>query len=219
MPRALFEKLDDAIYISHLDLMRLFQRAFKRAGLPLTHTQGFNQRPSVSIALPLSLGVESVCELLDFQLEGGEVACADICARLNDALIGGVHVRQVYDSGRKLRELALLDCRLDLEYDCGVPAEAVGGITELFRRDCLPVEKKSKTGVTEQDLLPMVRHIAVAQTTPTEVAITARICAQNPTLNPAQLLAAVRRYLPEMQPDFCRFRRLEVYDTEEAIFR
>ena len=64
MPRALFQKTGNAVYISHLDLMRLFQRAFKRAELPLTHTQGFNPRPSVSIALPLSVGVESRCELL-----------------------------------------------------------------------------------------------------------------------------------------------------------
>ena len=49
MPRALFEKTGNARYISHLDLMRVFQRAFKRAGLPLTHTQGFNPRASVSI--------------------------------------------------------------------------------------------------------------------------------------------------------------------------
>ena len=57
MPRALFEKAGNAIWISHLDLMRVFQRSFKRAGLPLTHTQGFNPRPSVSIALPMSVGV------------------------------------------------------------------------------------------------------------------------------------------------------------------
>ena len=62
MPRLCFEKTGNAVWISHLDLMRVFQRAFKRAGLPLTHTQGFNPRPSVSIALPLSVGIESVCE-------------------------------------------------------------------------------------------------------------------------------------------------------------
>ena len=73
MPRLLFEKTGSAVWMSHLDLMRLFQRAFKRAELPLTHTQGFNPRPSVSIALPLSVGVESVCELLDFDLEGEKV--------------------------------------------------------------------------------------------------------------------------------------------------
>ena len=74
MLRALFEKTGNAAYISHLDLMRVFQRSFKRAGLPLTHTQGFNPRPSVSIALPLSVGVESNCELLDFDLDGDKVA-------------------------------------------------------------------------------------------------------------------------------------------------
>mgnify|MGYP002611230255 FL=1 len=45
MLRALFQKTGNAVYISHLDLMRLFQRAFKRAGLPLPHPQGFNPRP------------------------------------------------------------------------------------------------------------------------------------------------------------------------------
>ena len=68
MPRLLFEKTGTAVWISHLDLMRLFQRAFKRAGFPLTHTQVYNPRPSVSIALPLSVGIESQCELLDFDL-------------------------------------------------------------------------------------------------------------------------------------------------------
>ena len=69
MARLLFEKTGRAVWISHLDLMRLFQRAFKRSELPLTHTQGFNPRPSVSIALPLSVGVESYCELLVFDLD------------------------------------------------------------------------------------------------------------------------------------------------------
>ena len=74
MPRALFEKKGNAVWISHLDLMRVFQRAFKRAGLPLTHTKGFNPRPSVSIALPMSVGIEIGCELLDFELEGVPVS-------------------------------------------------------------------------------------------------------------------------------------------------
>ena len=102
MPRALFEKTGNAVWMSHLDLMRLFQRAFKRASLSLTHTQGFNPRPSVSIALPLSVGVESGCELLDFDLDGQDVPNEEICARLNAALVDGVKVLRVYDDGRKM---------------------------------------------------------------------------------------------------------------------
>ena len=89
MLRALFEKTGTAVWISHLDLMRLFQRAFARANLPLKHTQGFNPRPSVSIALPLSVGMESVCELLDFEVEGNFTP-EEITKRLNETLIDGV---------------------------------------------------------------------------------------------------------------------------------
>ena len=100
MPRALFEKTGNAMYISHLDLMRVFQRAFKRAGLLLTHTQGFSPRPSVSIALPMSVGVESHCELLDFDLEDFPVTCEEICEKLNGALVDGVRVLRAYENGR-----------------------------------------------------------------------------------------------------------------------
>ena len=105
MPRLLFEKTGRAVWISHLDLMRLFQRAFKRAGLPLTHTKGFNPRPSVSIALPLSLGVSSCCELLDFDLEGEKVANEEILTRLNENLVAGVKVLKVYDEMSKIKHL------------------------------------------------------------------------------------------------------------------
>ena len=89
MLRMLFSKTGNAIWISHLDTMRLFQRAFKRCGFHLKHTQGFNPRPSVSIALPLSVGVESFCELLDFELEDQEISCTEIMERLNCSLIDG----------------------------------------------------------------------------------------------------------------------------------
>lgn len=71
MNRLLFEKRGDAVYLSHLDLMRVFQRAFKRAGILIWHSQGFSPRAYVSIALPLPVGMESRCEILDFEIEDG----------------------------------------------------------------------------------------------------------------------------------------------------
>ena len=120
MPRLLFEKKGTAVWISHLDLMRLFQRAFKRAQLPLTHTQGFNPRPSVSIALPLSVGTQSQCELLDFDLDGQVFDAEVIKERLNQTLVSGIRVLDVYQSGRKIRELAYLDCCITMQYDCDI---------------------------------------------------------------------------------------------------
>lgn len=219
MPRLLFEKTGNAIWISHLDLMRLFQRAFKRAGLPLTHTQGFNPRPSVSIALPLSVGVESKCELLDFDLDGCSASCEDIRDKLNAALVDGIRVMGVYENGSKLKNLAYLDCTVTLEYDSGVSVDAQRNIEELFARPELIVEKKGKNGTTDQDLIPMIRKIGVNKLDEKTLVLQALVCCQNPTLNPMQLIAAIERYLPELKPNFGKCCRIEIYDTEEKIFR
>ena len=219
MPRALFQKTGRAIYISHLDLMRVFQRSFKRAGLPLTHTQGFNPRPSVSIALPLSVGVESGCELLDFDLEGEKVPCDEIRERLNAALVEGVRVLEVYEEAAKIKHLAFLDCVVTLEYDNGVPGDAVSRIQNLFSQPEVLVEKRSKNGVKDENIIPMIRSLSVSETDENTLELTARVCCQNPTLNPNQLTAAIEKFLPELAPDFSSCRRVEIYDTEEKIFR
>ena len=219
MPRALFEKTGNAAYISHLDLMRLFQRSFKRAGLPLTHTKGFNPRPSVSIALPLSLGVESVCELLDFDLEAGDFSCQEIMDRLNGNLTDGVRVLQVYKDTSKLKNLAYLSCEITLEYDAGIPADAGTRILGLFTEQEVIVEKKGKNGLTEQNIAPMILELEAEVLNPMELCLKALICCQNPSLNPAQIAAAIAKYLPDLAPDFVRICRREIYNTDREIFR
>lgn len=218
MLRLLFEKTGNAVWISHLDLMRLFQRAFKRAGLPLTHTQGFNPRPSVSIALPLSVGVESRCELLDFTLDTDNVDMEKLPQMLNEKLIPGVRVLKAYEGGRKLKELTHMAVTVALTYDAGVPQGAEDAICDLFEREHIIVPKKSKNGIIDQDIAPLIRRIWVAGEG-NQVILKTVICCQNPTLNPAQLSAAVEMYLPEMRPDICTCQRLEVYDMNEEIFR
>ena len=219
MPRVLFEKKGRSVWISHLDLMRLFQRAFKRAGLPLKHTQGFNPRPSVSIALPLSVGVESTCELLDFDLEDFPVTCEEICEKLNGVLVDGVRVLRAYENGRKIRDLALLDCTVTMVYDKPTEQDTVREIQELFAGSDLKVTKKTKNGPVEQDILPMVKRVSVAAEGENTVVIRALICCQNPSLNPALLVSAVERYLPHRKPDQALIARNEVYDNNETIFR
>jgi radical SAM-linked protein len=219
MPRLLFEKKGNAVWISHLDLMRLFQRAFKRAGLPLTHTQGFNPRPSVSIALPLSVGVESSCELLDFDLYGEKPSNDEILSRLNGALVEGVKVLAVYEEAAKIKHLSLLECVISLEYDGGIPYGAGDQIEALFAGEQVIVEKKSKNGVKEENIIPMIRRIAISDADANTLELHALICCQNPALNPMQLSAAVTKYLPEFTPDYVRCRRVEVFDSNETKFR
>lgn len=218
MPRLLFEKCGRAVWISHLDLMRLFQRAFKRANLPLTHTHGFNPRPSVSIALPLSVGTESLCELLDFELEGETVDPNVIRTELNKALIPGVKVLDVYTDGRKIRDLSLLHCHVYLKYMQEITQEYVDSLSALFSSPALLVEKKAKSGIQEQDIIPMIRKMDIVPGRDL-VTLDCMICCQNPTLNPMQLVAAIEKYLPQYAPDSSQCRRIEIYDQKEKVFR
>ena len=220
MLRMRFEKTGNGIWISHLDLMRVFQRAFRRSGLLLQHTQGYNPHAFVSIALPLPVGTESRCELLEFALAGGEpVELSELPRRLNRALPAGIRCLEAYEGGRKLKELTDLQVEVALEYDGGVPTGAAEAVMRLFSGDRLLVQKKSKNGPVEQDILPMIRTLSTSQPDGCTLLLEARICAQNPSLNPDLLAKAVTAYLPDMAPDFAKSTRVEIYDRDGVVFR
>ena len=108
MLRLLYEKTGDGVFLSHLDLIRLFQRTFRRAGVMLKHSQGFSPKPYVSVAMPLSVGMHSICEILDFELEGDIPVPADLVQRLNATLPRGIIILEQYESQRKVREITYL---------------------------------------------------------------------------------------------------------------
>ena len=93
--RLLFERQGTACYISHLDLMRTFQRLFLRAGIFLKHSNGFHPHPIISIVLPLPVGQSSCCELLDFEIEQ-TVDLAALPALLNAGCPEGLRVLRAY---------------------------------------------------------------------------------------------------------------------------
>ncbi len=222
MPRLLFEKTGNAVWISHLDLMRVFQRAFRRAGIHIWHSQGFSPRAHVSIALPLSVGTESVCEILEFELaDGFTMELEEILRKMNEALPAGVRVTDIWEDGRKLKELTHLDAALTLEYDQGVPQGAAEEITAFFTGgEPILVPKKSKSGkMTDLDITPMLLKCTAEQTDDQTLVLNVRVCAQNPSLNPMLLGEALRIHRPHLAPDFCKARRLDVLDQEGRSFR
>ncbi len=218
--RLLFSKDGRARYISHLDLMRTFQRAFFRAGIPIRHTEGFNPHPFISIALPLSLGYSSQCEILVFGLTG-DTPADEVPARLNRVLPEGVRVQRCYEGGRPIRELAFLRYAVNMEYDGAVPAGAQDALRELLGRESLVVRRKSrkaKCGYTEVDLIPRVRQWELSAGDGA-LTLDCVLAAQNPGLNPELIVAALREEYPELSPDFVRFHRREALDADLAPFR
>ena len=216
--RLLFVKENQASYISHLDLMRTFQRVFLRAGIHLKHSQGFHPHPLISIVLPLPVGQSSDCELLDFEIEQ-DTDGAGIAEKLNEGLPAGLLVRDCYRAERPARDFAYLRARLELDYDHGVPDGTLDALRELFSRDEVLVEKRTKhKDLAQINVIPLIQSIEWCEA---ENLVTADVvcAAQNPGLNPALLAQAVTAALPDIAPDFARVRRVELYDKDMNLFR
>ncbi len=221
MPRLLFEKMGNAVWISHLDLMRVFQRAFRRAGIAIYHSQGYSPRAHVSMALPLPVGTESQCELLDFAFaEGAQLPLESLPAQLNAVLPAGIRVLSAWEGGKKLKELTYLDASLTLQYDHGLPAGAGEKILAFFQSgQPVIVPKRTKTGQTQLDIQPMIQAVSILGCWETTLQLQCRVCAQNPSLNPMLLPEALRLHRPELAPDFAKARQLEILDSSGAQFR
>lgn len=218
MNRLLFKKEGKAKYISHLDLMRTMQRVFIRAGVKIKHTEGFNPHPYMSFALPLSLGVESDCELLDFVLLGG-AELDELPELITKNSPEGITVLEAYESARKVKEIKWLRFEAKLTYDGGIPENAVSELRTLYGAESLVIEKKSKKGVSSEDIAPMIQKAEFKPLSDIVLRIEAVTAAQNPSLSPSQFVSAIQQHLPGLAPDYAAYRRLEVYDSDNVIFR
>lgn len=216
--RLRFTKTGKAVYISHLDLMRTMQRVFLRAGYSLKYSEGYNPHAQISILLPLSVGCSSCCELMDFQLTDENMSLAEMPERLSRACPEGIRALEVYEEGRKVRELKWLKISGRLEYDSRSAKDVLPALESFFAGDEIIIEKKTKRGVGQFDIVPAIKNISFSEDDDC-VRMEAVISAQEPTLNPEHIVSALRQLAPELAPDFAEFERLELFDENMEIFR
>lgn len=151
-----FKKHGTAIWISHLDMVRTFQRIFMRAGLSIVFSEGFNPHPKMVFAVPLPLGASSDCELLEFRLEQ-ERSPDYILQRMRGVCPPGIEIFSVENAERKFTDIRYASydvyfSREDMEY---LPA-IVRRFNEL---DTAVVMKKNKSGEKEKDIKPSVGSV------------------------------------------------------------
>ncbi len=91
--RSRFYKKDDLVFISHLDLVRVFERAMRRGNIPISYTQGFNPHPIMAFATALGIGVSSEGEYIDIQLDE-RLSPEDFMQKLNSVLPEGLKIMQ-----------------------------------------------------------------------------------------------------------------------------
>ena len=217
--RLRFEKTGRAVYISHLDLMRTLQRAFNRAGCPLKYSEGFNPHPQIAIALPLSVGTGSLCEIMDFKLKGEETPdLASLPERLTAVMPEGIRVTEAYEFTRKVAELKWLHVEGFFEYDRRDTGEMAARLKDFYAGAPVVITKKTKRGLGETDIRPGIREIRF-EPGDKQVDITTILSAQEPTINPELLVEALRQLRPELAPDFAKFTRIETYDAAMQVYR
>ena len=216
--RLVFRKEGRAVYISHLDLLRTFQRVFLREGLVLKHSQGFHPHPIVSFAMPLSVGQSSQCEILDFELTQ-EHDGSGLAERFNDFMPEGIRAVDCFVPKKPVRDLTTLHCEVKFLYDNGVPVGARDALAQLFAGESLVISKRTKRKeMAEVDIRPMIQQVSITEEDGL-LRIDAYVLAQNPGLNPALLETAVVRYLPQYKPDFVTVHRIAMLDAQGNIFK
>ena len=138
-------------FISHLDVNRTMMRALRNAEVPMTYSQGFNPRPLLTFALPLSLGIESDCESMDIQTEI-EIDCEKTVEKLNRFLPPQLHMINCalpVNDPKFITEAAyriVLTC-----------PDSKNKFERFWNADKITVTKKTKSGSKEIDLKPLVK--------------------------------------------------------------
>ena len=217
--RLRFSKTGRAVYMSHLDLMRTMQRAFARAGFSLKHSEGFNPHPQISIALPLSVGMSSLCELLDFSLKV-QTSFRKIPPYLNKVLPQGIEITDIYPAGKKVRDLKWLSVIGELFYDDNTLShpDTAPRLEQYFSAQEIVINKKTKRGLRDTNIAPGIKSAEFA-VLEDKIVMMATVSAAEPTISAEHMMQALRTNAPELAPDFASFTRTETFDHKLDVFR
>ena len=207
--RMQYEKRGPSQYISHLDLMRCFRRAFMRADVMLSFSQGFNPHPHISVPLPLPTGFASRCELLDFDTEA---LPEDFLARMARALPEGIVPLHVYQRTRGAGDIAGVRYTLTLHGE-NLDAEAVRA---LFAAPVMMV-KRTKRGESEVDLRDFIHSLDVQEAADGCLLLYADLAAGEQSLNPEYLVRAVSERTPGTVA-WTAYLRTAILDKNGEIF-
>lgn len=202
-------------YTSHLDVLRLFKRSFKRTGIKLAYSQGFNPHPKMSFAQPLSLGYSSVCEYLEFETVESHLPQI-IKEELNAILPLGLGVLDCYEIEEQGKTLAALteyaDYKIEVPFDRNI--DITSAIKDYMSQENIVGKKfNRKSGKeTEVEIKPMIKEIS-GTVDDNIITLTTKLSAgSQANLSPEMVLSS-----------FCQhagiaYDRAEVRITREGIY-
>lgn len=208
--RLTFEKKGYAKYVSHLDLMRMFQRAFLRAELPISFSQGFNPHQKISIAFPLPLGVTGKKEYIDIELDE-KILFSELIERLNNALPTDIRILSASFPTQKTSALsrAVYEVEIDLKDNI---SSLKNKIIDVLNQDEIIVEKKTKRGIADTDIKPSIIDSEILSANDVKIRLKLTLsCEDGASLKASTVVDAFKKYIPDFVVDILKIERLGLF--------
>lgn len=231
--RLKFTKAGTMKFIGHLDVMRYFQKAFRRCGIDISYSQGFNPHQLISFASPLGVGLTSDGEYLDMQLESCKSSneMIDTINRVMNDEFQIVEFVQLPDKSKTAMSIvAAADYRISLKDGYTICEDFKEKFQEFMEQEKIVITKKTKKSTTEMDMKPFIYHYAfskeefekktnhnisnsVAEQYHNDNVLFIQVSAGSVVnIKPNQVLEAFYAFMEkEMEPFSHQYHRLEMY--------
>jgi radical SAM-linked protein len=159
--RIKFSRGEELKFLSHLDLMRLWERALRRARIPLAYSQGYAPHPQLSLAAPLAVGITSEAELMDIHLSRW-ITPQFFKAKVTEQLPQGIKLLEVWQIGLKVPSLQSqvksAEYRVEIETE-RTAAEVQQSLDALLKTEKLPWQHMRDTGPRHYDLRALIQDL------------------------------------------------------------
>lgn len=212
--RMKFTKTGRAKYISHLDLMRCFQRCIRRAELPIAYSEGFHPHMQIVFAAALSLGFESDYEVIELGLSE-ELPFEEVRSRMQAVLPEGIDISSCYAPKHKMGQIAYAEYEVVL--GCDDADKLLMQWKEFVSQDKIVVEKKTKRGFREIDLKELTECLS-EKNSENALVLNLRLPAGSTVnVNPSLLIDEFSKR-EQVSFDFPKYCRKKLLCTEKTEF-
>lgn len=180
-----FSKQGYIKFISHLDMIRLFNRAFKKTGLHLEHSQGFNPHPKMTFGQPLSLGHTSIGEIIEIETKD-EFEPSEVMERLQNVMPVGIEILSCEYAPEGSKGIAGSITHAEYDITFNTPLAKPEMIKEfLQQKEIITLKKqKKKKEMKEVNIKPMIRKVTIKKGNDKVIMTTIVDCGSASNLNP-----------------------------------
>lgn len=214
--RIKFSKQGPVKFVGHLDVMRYFQKAMRRAGIDIKYSEGFSPHQIMSFAAPLGVGLTSNGEYMDIEVNSME-DCKTMVSQLNEVMAEGIQIMECHILEERAKNAMSLVAAADytLTFREGKQPNDLdaylNGLSDFMGQDHIFITKKTKKGEREIDLKAFIYELSVHGET-----IFMKISAGSAdNVKPELVMEAYYQWLGQTCPEFAfQIQREEVYGNK-----